>query len=72
MINELRATLVGASVSKLLQTFAKYIQCCAELWLRALERAYDTHLERVQMRLAPLKSRSWRDVQRPGGSSNSY
>jgi len=31
-----------------------------------LHGAYDAHLERVQMRLAPVKPRSWRDIPRAG------
>ena len=36
------------------------------LVLEALQRAYGTHLERAQMRLAPAKSRSWHDIPRAG------
>jgi hypothetical protein len=36
----------------------------AHLLFDALQGAYDTHRERVQMRLAPVKSRSWRDIPR--------
>ena len=32
----------------------------------ALHGAYDDHMERAQMRLAPIKSRSWRDIPRAG------
>jgi hypothetical protein len=39
--------------------------------LDALQRAYDGHMERAQMRLAPAKSRSWRDIPR-GGTHHHY
>jgi hypothetical protein len=38
----------------------------ARLLLDALQGAYDTHMERAQMRLAPVRSRSWRDIPRAG------
>jgi hypothetical protein len=42
--------------------FVKYGRHAGSLALEALQRAYDTHMERSQMRLAPAKSRSWRDI----------
>jgi hypothetical protein len=36
----------------------------AHLLFDTLQGAYDLHMERVQMRLAADKSRSWRDIQR--------
>lgn len=36
------------------------------LALEALQRAYDAHLERSQMRLAPARPRSWREIPRAG------
>ena len=50
----------------------KGIRRSGQLVLRALERAYDTHLEVAQMRLAPVKPRSWRDIRRLGTSHNCY
>jgi hypothetical protein len=38
----------------------------AHLLFDALQGAYDTHMERAQMRLAPVKPRSWRDIPRDG------
>jgi len=38
----------------------------AHLLFEALHGAYDGHMERAQMRLAPIKSRSWRDIARAG------
>ena len=43
----------------------------ARLLFDALQRAYDIHMERAQMRLAPVKSRSWRDIPR-AGAQDSY
>ncbi len=36
----------------------------AHLLFDALQGAYDTHMERAEMRFAPVKSRSWRDIPR--------
>jgi hypothetical protein len=38
----------------------------AHLLFDALHGAYDIHTERAQMRLAPFKPRSWRDIPRAG------
>ena len=46
-------------------------RCSARLLFEALQRAYDIHRERAQMRLAPVKSRSWRDIPR-AGTQDSY
>jgi hypothetical protein len=43
----------------------------AHLLFDALQGAYDIHMERAQMRLAPVKSRSWRDIPR-AGAQDSY
>jgi hypothetical protein len=43
----------------------------AHLLFAALQGAYDIHMERAQMRLAPVKSRSWRDIPR-AGAHDSY
>jgi hypothetical protein len=43
----------------------------AYLLFDALQGAYDIHMERAQMRLAPVKSRSWRDIPR-AGAQDSY
>jgi hypothetical protein len=36
----------------------------ARLLFDTLQGAYDIHMERTQMRLAPVKWRSWRDIPR--------
>jgi hypothetical protein len=38
----------------------------AHLLFDALLGAYDSHMEQAQMRLAPIKPRSWRDIPRAG------
>jgi hypothetical protein len=48
------------------QTFVQYGRHGGRMVVDALQRAYDTHLERAQMRLAPAKTRSWRDIPRAG------
>jgi hypothetical protein len=42
----------------------------AHLLFDTLQGAYDLHMERVQMRLAPDKLRSWRDIPRAGGQDS--
>jgi hypothetical protein len=34
------------------------------LLVDVLQRAYNSHMEHAQMRLAPVKPRSWRDIPR--------
>jgi hypothetical protein len=34
------------------------------LLVNALQSAYDSHMERAQMRLTPVKFRSWREIAR--------
>jgi hypothetical protein len=53
------------------RAFVKYGRRRARLMLEALQGAYDSHLERAQMRLAPARSRSWRDIQRAGAHHHS-
>ena len=36
------------------------------LLVEAVQSAYDSHMARTQMRLAPLKIRSWREIPRVG------
>jgi len=48
------------------QASVKYRRHRGRLVLEALRRAYDSHMERAQMRLAPAKARSWRDIPRAG------
>jgi len=48
------------------QAFVKYGRHGSRLVLDALQHAYDSHTERAQMRLAPAKPRSWRDIPRAG------
>jgi hypothetical protein len=44
----------------------------AYLLLDALQGAYDTHMERAQMRLAPVRPRSWRDIRCAGAEKDCY
>jgi hypothetical protein len=54
------------------QAFVKYGRHGGNLVLDALQHAYDTHMERAQMRLAPAKSRSWRDISRATSHHDYY
>jgi hypothetical protein len=44
----------------------------ANLLFDALEGAYHTHMERVQMRLAPVNPRSWREIPRAEVQKDRY
>jgi hypothetical protein len=44
------------------EAVAKYGRRNAHLLFDMLQGAYDTHMERAQMRLAPVKQRSWCDI----------
>lgn len=48
------------------KALVKRVRHGGRLALEALQRAYDAHLERSQMRLAPARSRSWREIPRAG------
>jgi hypothetical protein len=37
-----------------------------------LQGAYDSHMEQAQMRLAPVKPRSWRDIPRVGAQEGRH
>lgn len=43
---------------------------CGHLLVQSVHRAYDARRERAQMRFAPTKARSWRDVPRAGAGRN--
>lgn len=44
----------------------------ARLLFRVLQGAYDSHMEQTQMRLAPVKPRSWRDIPRSGAQKGGH
>lgn len=44
----------------------------AHLLFEVLKGAFDSHMEQVQMRLAPVKPRSWRDIPRAGAHEGCY
>lgn len=46
------------------KTFAHHFGHCGDLLALTVRHIYDTHEEKTQMRLAPTKPRSWRDVRR--------
>ena len=54
------------------QAFLKHGRHGGSLVLEALQRAHDTHMEKAQMRLAPAKLRSWRDIPRAGAHHHYY
>lgn len=55
-----------------LEAVATYGRRSAHLVFDVLLRAYDIHMERAQMRLAPVKPRSWRDIPHAGVHANCY
>jgi hypothetical protein len=54
------------------QALVKYSRRSGSLVLETLQHAYDTHVERAEMRLAPAKPRSWRDIPRAGAHHDYY
>lgn len=55
-----------------LRAFVQYGRYGGNVVLDALQHAYDSHMERAQMRLAPGRSRSWRDIPRAGAHHACY
>ncbi len=55
-----------------LRAFVKYGRHGGSLLLEGLQHAYDTHMETAQMRLAPARWRSWRDIPRAGAHHHCY
>jgi hypothetical protein len=46
------------------KTVAHHVKHCGYLLVLSARHVYNTHEEKIQMRLAPTKPRSWRDVRR--------
>lgn len=42
------------------------------LLVEAVQGAYDSHMERAQMRLAPPRLRSWREIQGVGAHHDNW
>lgn len=55
-----------------LRTFVKHSRHAGSLVLETLQHAYDTHMERAQMRLAPARPRSWREIPHAGSHHHFY
>jgi hypothetical protein len=49
-----------------------YVRHSAHLLIDVLQGVYDTHMEHAQMRLAPGKPRSWRNIPRAGAHEDCY
>ncbi len=56
----------------IVQALAMYGLRSARLLFDVLQAAYDAHMERSQMRLAPIESRSWRGISRGGAHADCY
>jgi hypothetical protein len=50
----------------------EHIRRGGQLLVEVLQGAYDAHMDRAQMRLAPLKLRSWREIPRAGANHDSW
>lgn len=70
MITRSNRSLLGSATAAA-QAFVEFVRQGGTVMLDILQGAYDSHLERAQMRLAPAKPRSWRDIPR-AGSHHSY
>jgi hypothetical protein len=54
------------------EAVAIYGRRSAHLLIDVLQVVYDAHMERAQMRLAPRKPRSSRNIPRAGGREDCY
>jgi hypothetical protein len=72
MIPNAKRGSIFAFAIAVVQATAVYGRRSAHLLFDALQGAYDARMERAQMRLAPVKSRAWRDIPRAGQSVVNY
>jgi hypothetical protein len=72
MIPKVKHGLILAFASVVVGAVAMCGRRSAHLLFDLLEGVYDTHLERAQMRLAPVKPRSWHDIPRAGAQKYYY
>jgi len=69
MIPNARRGTIFAAIA-VVEAAAACGRCSTHLLFDALQGAYDIHMERAQMRLAPVKSRLWRDIPRAGAQGS--
>lgn len=56
----------GSILATVFATVGRYRRHAGHLLVEALLGAYESHMERAQMRLAPVKFRSWCEIPRAG------
>ena len=64
MILNAKRGSVFAFATVIIETVVAYGRHGAHLLFEVLHGAYDTQMEKAQMRLAPVKPRSWREILR--------
>jgi hypothetical protein len=72
MIPNAKRGSIFAFATVVVEAVAMYGRRSAHLLFDVLQGAYHTHTERVQMRFAPIKPRSWRDIPRAGTHEQCY
>lgn len=66
IVNSKRGPIAASILSSTLPTVTHYGRRAGHLLVEAVHYAYDSHMEKAQMRLAPARPRSWREIPRAG------
>ena len=61
---------ISAFAAVAAEAVATYGRRSAHLLFNVLHGGYDAHMERAQMRLTPVRSRTWREIARAGANTN--
>jgi hypothetical protein len=72
MIPDAKRGWIFAFATVVVEAVAMHGRRSARLLFGMLQGAYDSHMERAQMRLAPVRPRSWRDIPRAGAHEHCY
>jgi hypothetical protein len=63
MTRDAKRGSIPAFATVVIEAVVTYGRRGAQFLFEALQGVFDTHMERAQMRLAPVKPRSWREIQ---------
>jgi hypothetical protein len=63
MTRDAKRGSIPAFATFVIEVIVTHVCRGAHFLFEVLQGAYDTHMERAQMRLAPVKPRSWREIQ---------
>jgi hypothetical protein len=64
MIQDAQVSSMPALGTVVIEAVVTHGRRGAHFLLEVLQGAYDTHMERAQMRFAPVKPRSWREIRK--------